>query len=101
MRVPNPRSTSCVSPRPIPDQTGPETRMDQLGVGLVGHAFMGRAHSQAWRVVNRVFDLPLDVRMTALCGRDESRTTAAARQLGWASAETDWQTLIERDDIDI
>ena len=30
----------------------------QLRVGMVGYAFMGAAHSQAWRTVNRVFDLP-------------------------------------------
>ena len=31
----------------------------QLGVGMVGYAFMGAAHSQAWRTVGRFFDLPL------------------------------------------
>ena len=29
-----------------------------LGVGMVGYAFMGRAHSQAWRTVGHVFELP-------------------------------------------
>ena len=30
-----------------------------LGVGMVGYAFMGAAHSQAWRTAPHVFDLPL------------------------------------------
>jgi len=30
----------------------------ELGIGMVGYAFMGRAHSQAWRSVGRFFDLP-------------------------------------------
>jgi predicted dehydrogenase len=51
---------------------------DAIGVGLVGYAFMGRAHSQAWRSVNRFFDLPLRARMTALCGRDGAAVAAAA-----------------------
>ena len=45
----------------------------QLRVGMVGYAFMGAAHSQAWRTVNRVFDLPLRARMVAVCGRDADR----------------------------
>ncbi len=30
-----------------------------LAVGMVGYAFMGNAHSQAWRTAPRFFDLPL------------------------------------------
>jgi predicted dehydrogenase len=75
--------------------------MTDLRIGMVGHAFMGRAHSQAWRVVNRFFDLPLVAQMTAVCGHDEQRTAAAAQKLGWQSYETDWHALIQRDDIDV
>jgi len=75
--------------------------MTDLRIGMVGHAFMGRAHSQAWRVVNRFFDLPLVAEMTAVCGHDEQRTAAAAQKLGWQSYETDWHALIDRDDIDV
>ena len=70
-----------------------------LGVGMVGYAFMGAAHSQAWRTAGRFFDLPLQPRMTALCGRTEDKLRAAADQLGWASTETDWKALLGREDI--
>ena len=70
-----------------------------LGVGMVGYAFMGAAHSQAWRTAGRVFDLPLDVRMTVLCGRSRDGAEAAARKLGWESVETDWKALVARDDV--
>ena len=33
---------------------------------MVGHSFMGAAHSQAWRTAARFFDLPLHPRMRAL-----------------------------------
>jgi predicted dehydrogenase len=72
-----------------------------LGVGIVGHAFMGRAHSQAWRTVDRVFDLPLRPRMAAICGRDQAATKAAADRLGWAAVESDWRALIARDDVQL
>jgi predicted dehydrogenase len=72
-----------------------------LGVGMVGYAFMGRAHSQAWRSVGPFFDPPHAPRMTALVGRSRDRVDAAAEQLGWASVETDWKALLRRDDIQV
>jgi predicted dehydrogenase len=73
----------------------------RLGIGMVGYAFMGAAHSQAWRTAPRVFDLPLDPAMVVLCGRDGAAAQAAARRLGWAEAQTDWRTLIGRDDVQL
>jgi predicted dehydrogenase len=72
-----------------------------IGVGMVGHAFMGRVHSHAWRTVHRFFDVPLAPRLAVLGGRDLDRTKAAAAKLGWDSVETDWRELIARDDVQI
>jgi predicted dehydrogenase len=74
---------------------------DVLGIGMVGYAFMGRAHSQAWRNVASFFDLPYRPRMAAICGRDPAAVAAAAARLGWAAAETDWKRLVQRDDVDL
>jgi predicted dehydrogenase len=70
-------------------------------VGMVGYAFMGAAHSQAWRTVNRVFDLPVRARMVAVYGRDPAGVSAAAHRLGWEESGTDWRALVARDDIDL
>ncbi|MFH8568519.1 Gfo/Idh/MocA family protein [Streptomyces sp. NPDC017993] len=72
-----------------------------LGVGMVGYAFMGAAHSQGWRTAGRVFDLPLRPAMNAVCGRDPAAVRAAADKLGWAATETDWRQLIARDDVQL
>ncbi len=72
-----------------------------LGVGMVGYAFMGRAHSLAWTTVDRVFDVPLRPRLAAVCGRDKAAAQAVADRFGWAAAETDWRALIDRDDVDL
>ena len=72
-----------------------------LRVGMVGYAFMGAAHSQAWRTVNRVFDLPARVRMALVCGRDEPKVAEAADRLGWDGYTTDWRRLVESDEIDV
>ena len=75
--------------------------MTTVGVGMVGHAFMGRAHSQAWRSVGPFFGPPLTPVMTALAGRSAERAGAAAATLGWASVETDWKELLRRDDVQL
>lgn len=72
-----------------------------LRVGMVGYAFMGVAHSHAWRTAPRFFDLPLHPRMTALAGRDPEQVGRAAERLGWDSTETSWRALVERDDVDL
>lgn len=72
-----------------------------LGVGMIGYAFMGTAHSQAWRSAGRFFDLPLTPAMNVLCGRDSAAATAAAGRLGWADTETDWRRVLERDDVQV
>ena len=66
---------------------------------MVGYAFMGAAHSQAWRTAGRFFDLPLQPDLAVLCGRDKEKATAAAEKLGWRSVETDWRALLTRDDV--
>ena len=72
-----------------------------LRVGMVGYAFMGAAHSQGWRTVGRVFDLPRRPVLAAVCGRDAEAVRRAADRHGWAAAETDWRALIARDDVDL
>jgi len=74
---------------------------DTIGVGMVGYAFMGRAHSLAWHTVSRAFDPPLRPRLAAICGRDKAATEAVAERLGWAAVETDWRALIARDDVQL
>src|SRR5215203_5043154 len=75
--------------------------MSEIGVGLVGYRFMGRAHSNAYRQVTRFFDVDPAPRMRAICGRDEEAVRSAADALGWEGYETDYAGMLERDDIQL
>ncbi|MEW1890840.1 Gfo/Idh/MocA family oxidoreductase [Streptomyces sp. NPDC085659] len=84
------------------DQTQQESAAPPtLGIGMVGYAFMGAAHSQGWRTAGHVFDLPMRPVLAAVCGRDRTAVEAAAARHGWAAAETDWRALIARDDVQL
>jgi predicted dehydrogenase len=70
-----------------------------LGIGMVGYAFMGTAHSQGWRNAYSFFDLPLAPRLAVLGGRQAELARAVADKFGWEDVETDWRALINRDDV--
>ncbi|WP_420112170.1 Gfo/Idh/MocA family protein [Pseudactinotalea sp.] len=73
---------------------------DNVRIAMIGYAFMGAAHSQAWRNVHRFFDLAADPEMAVVVGRDGAKAAAAAERLGWRESATDWREVIQRDDID-
>ena len=69
-------------------------RPPTLGVGMVGYAFMGAAHSLAWRTAPRFFDLPLRPEMTASCGRNAARSRPRPPGSAGSRLETDWKQLL-------
>ncbi|MDQ0539717.1 putative dehydrogenase [Curtobacterium flaccumfaciens] len=74
---------------------------ERLRVAMVGHGFMGAAHSQAWRTAPRFFDLGADPEMAVIVGRDPERTEAARQRYGWQAASTDWRAVVADPDIDV
>ena len=72
-----------------------------LRVAMIGHGFMGAAHSQGWSTAPRVFDLPAAVEMSVVVGRNADAVADAAAKWGWAESATDWRQVIARDDIDV
>lgn len=73
----------------------------ELNVAMIGHAFMGQAHSLAWRTVGRAFELPLSPRLRVVVGRRADATAAAAQRFGWEESSTDWREVVARPDIDL
>lgn len=73
----------------------------EIGVGLVGYQFMGKAHSNAYLNAPKFFKLPVVPAMRAICGRTEVSVKRVARQWGWESVETDYRKLVARDDVDL
>ena len=75
--------------------------MKKLNIGLIGYGFMGRAHSNAFRQVNKFFDLQYEPVLKTACGRDAAKLKTFADNWGYESCETDWRKVVERDDIDV
>jgi predicted dehydrogenase len=75
--------------------------MPEVNVALVGYAFMGRAHSNAWRQVSRFFAPKLTPRLKVICGRDRGAVRKAAGRLGLEEWATDWREVVARPDVDV
>ena len=73
----------------------------ELRIAIIGHQFMGKAHSNAWSQAARFFDLPLKPVLQVACGRNEASLRAFADNWGWKHLETDWRKVVERDDVDV
>lgn len=69
--------------------------MDELGIGLIGTGFMGRAHALAFHNASAVFELPLKLRLVALADADARRAESCAQAWGFEQAYGDWQQLID------
>jgi len=73
----------------------------KLNIAMIGYQFMGRAHSNAWRQVSKIFDAPFEPVMKVICGRDEAAVKQAAARYGWEEHATDWQEVVRRKDVDV
>lgn len=66
----------------------------EIGIGLIGSGFMGRAHAHAFRSAPAVFDLPAVPRLEMLADADLPSARTAAAALGFARATDDWKALV-------
>jgi predicted dehydrogenase len=66
----------------------------EVGIGLVGSGFMGKAHSLAFRMVGGVFQLKLRPRLELIADISEEIASSAAVELGFSGWTTDWRRLV-------
>ncbi len=87
-----------------PQQTGIGARpriaqapaeLPEIGVAMLGYAFMGKAHSTAFlNVPHLVWPPPLRPRLVALAGRDATAVEHAAARYGYERWSTDWRDIV-------
>lgn len=68
--------------------------MREIGVGMLGYAFMGQAHSNAFAQVVTMAGSPLRPRLLGIAGRDEQAVADAAARYGYEYATQDWRELV-------
>jgi predicted dehydrogenase len=74
----------------------------EVGVGMLGYAFMGMAHSNAFKKLAYMMHPPVAVpSLVGIAGRNKAAVTEAARRFGYAHAYTDWREMLENDQIQL
>src|SRR5436309_6120583 len=66
-----------------------------IGVGMLGYAFMGKAHSNAFRkIAYMTWPPPLVPKLVAIAGRNEEAVSAAAQRYGYERWTTGWHGIV-------
>jgi predicted dehydrogenase len=74
--------------------------MDEIGIGMLGYAFMGKAHSNAFKKIGYMtWPPPLQPRLVGIAGRNADAVGEAAERFGYSYATTDWRELVADDRI--
>jgi predicted dehydrogenase len=70
-------------------------RSKELGIGMLGYAFMGKAHTNAYKKLPYIFYPPpaLPV-LKGICGRNAEAVEEYARRFGYEYGTTDWKRLV-------
>ncbi len=73
-----------------------------IGVGMLGYAFMGKAHSNAFKTLPYMMYPPAAIpRLVGIAGRNEDAVREAARRYGYESHYTDWRDLLKNDAVQL
>src|SRR4029079_7313208 len=81
-------------------QTGATTDIPRIGVGMLGYAFMGQAHSNVYpTLAYMTWPPPLVPELVAVAGRNEEAVAEAANRYGFADHVTDWRAVVADDRI--
>src|SRR5690348_16164754 len=71
-----------------------------IGVGMLGYAFMGKAHSNAFKKISYItWPPPLEPKLVGIAGRNAEAVQEAADRYGYEYATDDWRKLVEDDSI--
>jgi predicted dehydrogenase len=73
-----------------------------IGVGMLGYAFMGKAHVNGYRTLSYMtYPTPLQPRLVSIAGRNEEAVAAAATRFGFERYVTDWRELVADPEIEL
>jgi predicted dehydrogenase len=74
----------------------------EIGVGMLGYGFMGKAHTNGYKTIPyMIYPPPAIPKLVAICGRNEEAVSAAARRYGYDGYYTDWQEMLEDDRVQL
>lgn len=82
------------------DRTSPEE--PEIGIGMLGYAFMGKAHSNAYKKLSYMFSPPVAKPiLIAISGRNLEACSRAAQRYGYRKCYSDWYSLMEDDEVEL
>ena len=79
-----------------------EGAIPEIGVAMLGYAFMGKAHTNAYKKIPyMMYPPPAIPKLVTVCGLGDEAVKEAALRYGYQEYCTDWRLVVERDDVDL
>lgn len=73
-----------------------EGQAPEIGVGMLGYAFMGKAHTNAYKKLPyMIYPPPAIPKLVAIAGRNADAVSEAARRYGYEKYYTDWRAMLD------
>lgn len=69
--------------------------MSEIGIGILGGGYMGKAHAVAMSAVGAVFNTALRPRLEMVCATSPESAERYRKAYGFARATHDWEQLVE------
>ncbi len=69
--------------------------MREIGIGIIGGGYMGKAHSVAMSAVGAVFNTALRPRLEMVAATSDASAERHRQALGFARATADWRALVD------
>ncbi len=74
--------------------------MTEIGIGILGGGYMGKAHSVAMAAVGAVFNTKLRPRLEMICATSDESAERYRVAYGFARATSDWKELVNDPKVD-
>ncbi len=79
-----------------------EGEIPTVGIGMLGYAFMGKAHVNGYKKIPYIMWPPAAIpNLVAIAGRNEAAVSAAAQRFGFARHYSDWREMLKDERVQI
>jgi predicted dehydrogenase len=99
-----PKTATKTSKQAFTAMAGPKAdrKVRTIGVGMLGYAFMGKAHSNAYKKVPyMMYPPPAIPKLAAICGRNKEAVEEACKRYGYEKSYTDWRKMIDDKNVEL
>src|SRR5512138_688573 len=73
-----------------------------IGIGMLGYAFMGKAHTNAYKTLSyMMYPPPAIPRLEVICGVPGDSVEEACKRYGYNDCCTNWRSMLDNEKVEL